>query len=267
MGRAVQAASERGAQGSPGHLPARDLCRSGANRPAATGNSAAPGRIPVYTTARDQLPADGHGECLRGRGTRTDNLRPEPSGLEDIEERVAGGDGPCRRRWTREGRGRTHSSGGRQVPSWRLHPPLTVSPARSPWGGGSAFHRKQDAFSHHQQSSSQFAKQQPIYGPPPASAVTETYLPTSPARLTRAPPRLRTGLPWGGGGRGLAHVSTSRRRASELCLSRRGSLALVLPLCQCHPAHLRHQGTKIQLLGGWALLPTSARTLGLHLNP
>lgn len=233
MGRAVQAASERGAQGSPGHLPACDLCRSGANRPAATGNSAAPGRIPVYTTARDQLPADGHGECLRGRGTRTDDLRPEPSGLEDIEERVAGGDGPCRRRWTREGRGRTHSSGGRQVPSWRLHPPLTVSPARSPWGGGSAFHRKQDAFSRHQQSSSQFAKQQPIYGPPPASAVTETYLPTSPARLTRAPPRLRTGLPWGGGGAGAGareHLSQTRLRAVPLPQGQPSSCPASLPV-------------------------------------
>lgn len=41
------------------------------------------------------LPADGHRQRLRGAGTRTDDLGPQPSGLEDIEERVTGGYGPC----------------------------------------------------------------------------------------------------------------------------------------------------------------------------
>lgn len=41
------------------------------------------------------LPADGDCEGLRRTGTRTDDLWPQASGLEDVEEGVTGGYGPC----------------------------------------------------------------------------------------------------------------------------------------------------------------------------
>ena len=44
--------------------------------------------------ASDQLPADGHGERLRRAGTGADDLWPQTSGLEDVEERITGGYGP-----------------------------------------------------------------------------------------------------------------------------------------------------------------------------
>lgn len=68
------------------------LLRNRSTKSATTGNSAERGR-----TKRLQhgLPADGHRERLRGTGAGTDHLRPQPSGLEDVEERVTGGYGPC----------------------------------------------------------------------------------------------------------------------------------------------------------------------------
>lgn len=44
------------------------------------------------------LPADGDREGLRRAGARTDDLRPQAAGLEDVEEGVAGGYGPCMQR-------------------------------------------------------------------------------------------------------------------------------------------------------------------------
>lgn len=44
--------------------------------------------------ARVCLPADGHGQGLRGAGAGTDDVGPQPFGLKDVEEGVAGGDGP-----------------------------------------------------------------------------------------------------------------------------------------------------------------------------
>lgn len=41
------------------------------------------------------LPADGDRKSLRRTGARTDDLWPQASGLEDVEEGITGGDGPC----------------------------------------------------------------------------------------------------------------------------------------------------------------------------
>lgn len=41
------------------------------------------------------LPPDGHSQCLRGAGAGTDDLASQPFSLKDVEEGVAGGDGPC----------------------------------------------------------------------------------------------------------------------------------------------------------------------------
>ena len=40
------------------------------------------------------VPPDGHCEGLRGAGAGTDDLASQPFGLKDVEECIAGGDGP-----------------------------------------------------------------------------------------------------------------------------------------------------------------------------
>lgn len=41
-----------------------------------------------------RLPPDGHCQSLGGAGARTDDVGPQPFGLKDVEEGVAGRDGP-----------------------------------------------------------------------------------------------------------------------------------------------------------------------------
>lgn len=41
-----------------------------------------------------RLPADGHGQGLGGAGAGADDVGPQPFGLKDVEEGVAGRDGP-----------------------------------------------------------------------------------------------------------------------------------------------------------------------------
>lgn len=43
---------------------------------------------------REHLPPNGNGQGLWGAGAGTDDLSSQPFGLKDVEESVAGGDGP-----------------------------------------------------------------------------------------------------------------------------------------------------------------------------
>lgn len=40
------------------------------------------------------VPPDGHGQGLGRAGAGADHVGPQPFGLKDVEEGVAGGDGP-----------------------------------------------------------------------------------------------------------------------------------------------------------------------------
>lgn len=91
------------------------------------------------------LPADGHCQRLGGAGTRTDDLGPQPSGLEDIEERITGGYGPCVRQREPWGNWRA----GREGPNDPRAP--GHRDIRSLVGVGGGFHGNHDASGNHQQ--------------------------------------------------------------------------------------------------------------------
>lgn len=81
----------------------REPRRAGGDRAGRGGRGRLPGPAAgaAVTCSRTRslgLPADGDREGLRRAGARTDDLRPQAAGLEDVEEGVAGGYGPCMQR-------------------------------------------------------------------------------------------------------------------------------------------------------------------------